>query len=125
MRKFYNIYHISDYYSNGNIAQSKKYIGLVEATDEEIKEFLKIWNKPRIYYYIGDRLIEHLVVATPVELVDINKVEPYDPKTRDWPDIPYGMDFSMEWNEKNKSWGEPWYTENIYQDAESPVHEQD
>ncbi len=109
MKKYYNIYHMSDIYDGRSSVpvQQHKYIGLVYATEEEIKEFLEKWNKPRVYYHMYDVLYEHLVTAVPVEVKELNKLEPYNPKTRDWPDLPSGMDFDYEWDENEKKWINP------------------
>ena len=106
MKKYFNVYHIYEIFNGSNISRQQKYIGLVEATDEEMAEFIKHWNKPRVYFNIGDRLYEHMVVALPVEKKDINKLEPYPPETREWPDLPEGMDFNMSYNAKTGKWND-------------------
>ena len=91
-------------YDGGRIVQQKKYAGIVEATEEEIKKFLEEWNKPRIYYHLSDSLYEHLVTAVPVKVQDITTLQPYNPETRDWPDLPEGMDFYMKWDKDEQMW---------------------
>ena len=81
-------------------------VAVVEATDEEINAFLEKWDKPRVYDRPYDGLEEHHVSAEPIEIVkDISTVVPYDPETKDWPDIPYergGIDF--KYHEDTKEW---------------------
>ena len=103
-KKYYNIYSMSDIFSGGNPLQQKKYLGLVCATESEIKEFIGYWNKPRVYYHMYDKLYEHMVIAVPVSITELSKLEPYDPETRDWPDLPYGKDFCMKWDKETNSW---------------------
>jgi len=109
MREFYTIYHITDIYDGGSYGPTQKMtnLGMVEATPEEIEAFIEYWNKPRVYYHMYDKLYEHRVTAVKVKKTDLNTIEPYDPKTRDWPDIPYGMDFTMEWDPESKTWKQP------------------
>lgn len=110
MYSYYNIYHISDIYDGRSSipVQQKKYIGLVRATEEEIAEYLKIWNKPRVYYHMYDKLYEHTIAAVRVEVKELNDLQPYNPISRDWPDIPEGVDFDYEWDETEKKWKNPW-----------------
>ena len=82
-------------------------LGTVEATPEEIAAFIEYWNKPRVYYYPYDKLYEHRVVAVPVKVKKLESIKPYDPDTREWPDIPAGYDFTMEWDSVNKVWKDP------------------
>lgn len=104
---FWNLYHITDVYDGSRITQKMTFLGMVESTKEEIDQFLKEWNKPRVYYYPYDKLFEHTIVATQVKKVDLKEISPYNPKTKDWPDIPFGMDLDAEWNPETKTWKNP------------------
>ena len=103
-KKYYNIYHISECFEGSRISRHQKHCGLIEATDEEIKAFLEKWNRPRVYFNRGDKLYEHMVVALPVKKSSTDELEPYDPATRDWPDLPEGVDFSLVWNKDAGEW---------------------
>ena len=87
----YNIFHVFDVDGGfGDAVKTEKCLGLVEATEEEIEEFLKLWDKPRIYDHPYSDLYEHHVKAEPVKIQELSDLEPYDPATRDWPDQPDG-----------------------------------
>ena len=104
MKQFYNIYHMYEVFSGSRIDRVQKLIGMLEATQEEINAFLKEWNRPRVYFNTGDKLYEHMVVATPVKKFEVDDIQPYDPATRDWPDLPEGVDFAFSWDSENKKW---------------------
>ena len=85
----YNVYHSYDVDGGfGDAVRTKKFIGLVEATEKEIKEFLSVWNKPRIYERPYSDLYCHMVSAEPVRILELSKLRPYDPAEREWPDLP-------------------------------------
>lgn len=95
----YNIYHIYDVDGGfGDAVEQKRHVGAVEATEKEMEEFLSIWNKPRIYDNPYSSLYHHCVKAEPVEVKPLDEIVPYDPETRDWPDLPEGMYSGAGWN---------------------------
>ena len=89
MSHLYNIFHIYDTDGGfGDAVEKKDFIACVEATEEEIDEFLEKWDKPRIYDHPYADLREHEVIAKRVDIMDLSDVQPYNPRTRDWPDLP-------------------------------------
>lgn len=106
MKKLYTIYHVYDVYNGiaGGPLQQLKNLGMVEATEKEMEEFLKEWNKPRVYYNMYDKLYEHKIIATETPIKELKDIVPYDPTTREWPDIPYGKDFGAKWDPESKQW---------------------
>jgi len=102
-KKLWNVYEERDEDGGfGDAIYTRIHVGTVLATDQEIEEFLKVWDKPRIYDHPYDDLYEHHVVAESISLMDIESLQPYDPKTRDWPDIPHDVPESYQWD------GEKW-----------------
>jgi hypothetical protein len=88
---FYQVFHVYDVDGGfGDAVKKEKCVGVTEATQEEIKKFLETWDKPRIYEHPYSDLYEHHVVVRPVEVKPLADIEPYDPSTRDWPDLPDG-----------------------------------
>ena len=89
----------------GDAITVRDVVAIVEATEEEIDAFLKEWNKPRIYDRPYANLYEHYVTADPVEVQDLSKVVPYDPVTKDWPDIPRQLPtHNCHYNEETDEW---------------------
>lgn len=102
-KKLWNIYEESDVDGGfGDAVWAQNLVGTVMATDEEIKEFLEYWDKPRVYDHPYADLMEHHIVAEEVHTVDIHGFEPYNPKTRLWPDLPGDAYSFYEWD------GEKW-----------------
>lgn len=105
-KKLWSIEHeMDDDSGHGDAIQTRYCVAIVEATKEEIDAFLEEWDRPRIYDRPYDNLMEHHITATPIEIVkDLSKVEPYDPMTKYWPDIPnvHGVDFIF--NEGTQTW---------------------
>ena len=101
---FYLIYHIYDVDGGfGDPVTKKDLIAVVEATKEQIDEFLATWNKPRIYDRPYGDLYEHGIVAEPATFSSLDGLIPYDPETRDWPDVPEDFDL------RGRRWdGEKW-----------------
>lgn len=109
----YNIFHCYDVDGEfGDAVPKQELIGLVEATDKEVNDFLNLWNKPRIYDTPYDALYEHIVIAEPVKICELSDLQPYDPVTRDWPDQPEGNSFSLMWN------GTEWVDEDEFEKGE-------
>ena len=77
----WNIYH---HYDNcgeyGDAIHVRKHVGTIAATEEEIAEFLKKWDKPRIYESpYGDLWFGH-VTAEMVVAKTTQSIIPYDEK---------------------------------------------
>ena len=107
MRKLYNIFHQFDVDGGfGDAVGKRMHVGLVKATEEEIKNFLEIWDKPRVYEHPYSDLYEHSVVAEEVKVAELKDVVPYDPATRDWPDLPEGMYSGSVYNTETGQWEE-------------------
>ena len=105
MNNLYNIYHVCDVYGNaGGPTQQIKSIGLVETSPEEIEKYLEYWNRPRVYYDMYDKMYEHRVIAVEVQLKPLDTLIPYNPETREWPDLPHGMYMWMQWDAEKKEW---------------------
>lgn len=84
-KKLWNIFHsygtdggFGDYVLQENLA------GTVEATDEEIKEYLEKWNKPEIYDTPYDELDCHNVTAEEIIVKKLHELEPYSTDPNDW-----------------------------------------
>lgn len=113
----YNIFHVYDVDGGfGDAVTREKHIGLVEATEEEVKEFLAVWDKPRIYDHPYSDLYEHHVIARPVKIDELSDLQPYDPKTRDWPDLPEGSYSFCAWD--GEKWVEPEYENDIWDEGD-------
>ena len=103
----YNIYHLYDVDGGfGDAVCQKRFVGMVEATESEIAEFLKVWDKPRICERPYSDLYEHKVVAELVKIQELSELEPYNPATRDWPDLPEGCGSWSEYDPETKTWKE-------------------
>ena len=84
-KKLWNIFHC--YYVDGGFGDGvlqADLVGTVEATEEEINEFLKKWNKPEVYDDPYTALECHAVRAEPVEVVEFKGFEPYSTDPDDW-----------------------------------------
>jgi len=85
----YNIYHAYDVDGGfGDAIGEQDYVATVEATEKEIEEFKKEWDKPRIYSRPYADLYEHSIVVEKINVVNIKDVVPYPPEYRDLPDCP-------------------------------------
>lgn len=103
----YQIFHIYDVDGGfGDPIEQTELVATVEATEEQIAEFIKTWDKPRVYERPFGALYEHHVIAKPVEVCDINGLVPYDPETRDWPSLPKGVSSISRWD--GKKWVKTW-----------------
>jgi len=104
----YNIYHNYDVDGGfGDAVPASELVGTVEATPEEIAEFLKVWDKPRIYERPYSCLYHHGISAepvTPVVVADLKTFQPYDPYDREWPDLPEGRSASDKYNPDTGEW---------------------
>lgn len=112
IKKLWNIYHIYDVDGGyGDAVQITDLVGTVSATDEQIDLIVEYWNKPRVYAHPYDDLTEHTIIKEEVKpIYDLVNFEPYDPKTRLWPDIPRikdGVCSYYEYNEITQSWFDP------------------
>lgn len=82
----FQILHIYDVDGGfGDPIEKSKTVAIVDATEDQIKEFLNVWDKPRVYDRPYGALYEHHVTAVPMKIVDLRDVTPYDPATRDLP----------------------------------------
>lgn len=111
MSHLYSIFHAYDLDGGfGDAVPTEDLVGVVEATEEEITKFLEVWDKPRIYDRPYSDLREHNVYAKKVLIQDLNEIRPYDPFTRDWPDMPedgYGKYWNgREWVDAESAYGE-------------------
>lgn len=77
-KKLWNIFHCYDTDGGfGDCVPQEDLVGTVEATEEEIKEFLKKWDKPEIYEEPYAAMLCHAVRVVPVEVVELKGFEPY------------------------------------------------
>lgn len=105
-KELWNVYEERDEDGGyGDAVFTQTHVGTVWATDQEIEEFLKIWDRPRIYDRPYASLSEHHIWVEKVSPIDIKSFEPYDPRTRDWPDVPYGVSYFCQWD--GEKWVEP------------------
>lgn len=82
----YAIFHI---YEEDVDCKVKEFRGIIECTEEELRQYLEKWNKPRIYKL---ELRHHAVQAEPVKICGPEEFVPYsDPEKKDWPDLPRNM----------------------------------
>ena len=84
-KKLWNIFHC--YGTDGGFGDyipQEDHVGTVEATEEEIKEFLEKWDKPEVYEKPYAELDCHAVRAVPVEVVELKGFEPYSTDPEDW-----------------------------------------
>ena len=112
MKKLWNIYHVYDVDGGcGDAVEVRQLVGTILATDEDIDKFVEHWNHPRVYDKPYADLTEHTIVKEEVKIVEhIAEFEPYDPKTRLWPDLPSigdGIYPWFEYDEKTHSWFDP------------------
>lgn len=98
----YQIFHEYDVDGGfGDPVSTTEMIAVVDATQEQVDEFLKVWDKPRICDHPYGDLYEHHVIARAIPVDQIKRIEdvvPYDPETRDWPDLPDKYHSWAEWN---------------------------
>lgn len=105
MSHLYNIYHCYDVDGGfGDAVPQREHVALVEATEEEIIEFLNHWDRPRVYDIPYAKLKEHHVEAEIVKIQELKDVQPYDPKTRMWPDYTKDIPWGYVYNEKTEKW---------------------
>ena len=84
-KRMYAIYHIYDADGGfGDAVMEEDHVATVMATEEEIKVFLKKWDKPEVYEHPYDDLACHHVRAEVVELEDLNTLEPYSTDPDDY-----------------------------------------
>lgn len=84
-KKLWNIYHC--YGADGGFGDyvpQTVNVGTVEATEDEIKDFVDKWDQPEIYDKPYDELDCHHVYAEPVEVVALSGFEPYSTDPEDW-----------------------------------------
>ena len=75
----YNIYHVYDVDGGfGDAVEQKDFVGFVEATDDEVVEFLAKWDKPEVYDRPYSDLYHHHVVAEKVKFSEITRLVPYE-----------------------------------------------
>jgi hypothetical protein len=102
----YQIFHEYDVDGGfGDPISRSELVAVVDATQEQIDKFLEEWDKPRIYDHPYGDLYEHGITVKPLTAIKkIEDVTPYDPETRDWPDLPddcysYARWTGTEWKE--------------------------
>lgn len=77
-KKSWNIFHQYDVDGGfGDPVATEDLVATVEATDEEIKEFLRVWNKPEVYSRPYCDLYHHGVQAVEVKMTKLCDVVPY------------------------------------------------
>ena len=102
---FYNIFHCYDVDGGfGDAVHKRECVATVKATEKQIDNFIKEWNKPRIYERPYSCLYEHSIRVEKIEIKDINSVIPYDPETKDWPDIPEDAGWDSTYDTETKKW---------------------
>lgn len=91
----------------GDAVLTERSCGIVEASEDEIKDFLEYWDKPRVYDHPYDDLCEHKIRAVKIEAIhDVKTFEPYNAETRDWPDDPhaYNLFRGAKWDREKQKW---------------------
>ena len=80
-KKLWNIFHVYDTDGGfGDAITQTELVGTVEATDEEIAEFVKKWNNPQVYdspyadLYFGGVFVDEVKIENLATLI------PYDAK---------------------------------------------
>lgn len=105
MSHLYSIFHVRDVDGGfGDAVTNKEFIGLVECTEQELEDFLDEWNKPRVYDRPYMSLWEHKIIAEREEILEIKGLQPYDPRTKDWPSIPEDLYQGATWNAEKQTW---------------------
>ena len=85
-KKLYAIFHGHDEKCVfGDAVYTEDMMGVVSATEEEIKAYVEKWNKPIIYDSTYTDFSCHNVYAQEVSIVDLNELNPYGK------DDPYGL----------------------------------
>ena len=85
IKKLWNIFHSYDVDGGfGDAVNREELVATVEATDEEIKDFIKKWDAPEVYEKPYAYLECHNVYALEVEVKELQDLEPYstDPENR-------------------------------------------
>lgn len=79
MKKLFDIYHRYDVDNGyGDATSVDEKVATVFETQEAIDEFVKKWNKPRVYKTSYDKLYEHEVYARESSVKDLKDVIPYE-----------------------------------------------
>ena len=77
-KKLYAIYHNYDEADEyGDSVYVSLMVGVLSATEQEIKEFLDKWDKPEVYDTPYDSLVCHSVRAEEIKILDISSLQPY------------------------------------------------
>lgn len=78
-KKLYAIFHgVDEDGGFGDAVYTENMMGVVQATQEEIDEFLLKWNEPIVYDHPYDDLYCHYVRAEEIpEFCDLDKLNPY------------------------------------------------
>ena len=84
-KKLWNIFHGYDVDGGfGDPVYQEDLVATVEATDDEIKEFVEKWNKSEVYDRPYGYLECHAVFAREVEVKMLQGLEPYSTDPDDW-----------------------------------------
>ena len=83
----YQIVHMYDVDGGlGDAVTQESVVGIVSATEKEIEEFLKEWDRPEIYSSPYQDLYRHHVFAKPIDVKSLDEIIPYK---RNWIESDY------------------------------------
>lgn len=84
-KKLWNIFHAYDVDGGfGDPVGVEDLVATVEATDDEIKEFVEKWNKPECYEKPYCYMECHRVYTREVQVKTLQGLEPYSTDPDDW-----------------------------------------
>lgn len=102
------LYVITEYYDVdggfGDAISNSRTVGYVMATQDEIDEYIKKWDKPRCYYVPYSELWEHHIEAEIVKISDLKELVPYDGN----PDAPHCDSYLKKLKETGAEDKSPW-----------------
>lgn len=77
-KKLYAIYHgVDEDGGYGDAVYTENMIGIVKATEEEIKAYIEKWNKPIVYDHPYADLSCHNVYAEEISVANLDELNPY------------------------------------------------
>lgn len=78
-KKLYSVYHECDFEDErGYPDRYRKFVGVIRATDEELKKFLAEWDRNDIYDSCGgDEYRCHIVTVEAITIADADEFQPY------------------------------------------------
>lgn len=104
-KELYGIYHGFDEDGGyGDAIYEEVLVGVVQATETEIREFVEKYDKPIVYGHPYDDLTAHHIRAEKITITDICKVKPYG-------DDDYYSQLAEEYElakKYNQEYGERW-----------------